>query len=95
MVKPATSEEIIMPDQNRDDPRFKVQPTPETGQTDAWTPVSDDKMQPDSSGQHGRPTDDSDPGHSRASPIPFREKGLYPRPEGRGYKPSAPQVPQS
>ncbi len=59
-----------MPDQNRGDPRFKAQPTPATDQTAGQppasddTPVSDDRVQPDGSGQHGRPTDDSDPGHS-------------------------------
>ena len=57
-----------LPDQNRGDPRFKAQstPAPDQAQTTGTddTPVSDDRVQPDGSGQHGRPTDDSDPGHS-------------------------------
>ena len=43
-----------------------AQPAGNTGQPDApaQTPVSDDQTPRDGSGTHGRPSDDSDPGHS-------------------------------
>ena len=59
-----TAADQVLPDQQRGDPHSNSQTTPKTGSSDAQTPVSDDAVQNDGSGQHGRPTDDSDPGHS-------------------------------
>ena len=51
--------------QNEQVPTSVPQPKDEQDKSaPAETPVSDRQVQGDQSGEHGRPTDDSDPGHS-------------------------------
>ncbi|MFC3860989.1 hypothetical protein ACFOPQ_09475 [Deinococcus antarcticus] len=54
-------------DKSTADPRNiekKPQPQPKDDRTTPETPVSDKQVPKDGTGEHGRPTDDSDPGHS-------------------------------
>ena len=54
-----------MTDKTTADPRnTEKKPEHKDGKAEPETPVSDKQIPKDGTGEHGRPTDDSDPGHS-------------------------------